>query len=88
MTGYRTIKDVSIQLGISRDTLRFYLREYGIEVKRFPFDRNHYIPLTDAQQLLDMREHPEKYAVTVTPTERRGRKPALGPKPSIEAAIA
>jgi len=48
---YIGIDDASIELGVSRTTMYYYLRQFSIEPHKFPLDRRTYITTADLERI-------------------------------------
>ncbi len=48
---YISLSEAGEKLGVVRGTLRYYLKQLGIEKKKFPLDKRAYIKLEDFERI-------------------------------------
>ena len=48
------------ELGVSRTTMRYYIKQLSIEMRKFPLDRKAYIAVADFERIKAMKKAAEE----------------------------
>lgn len=64
-----SLEDAAKQMGIKRSTIYYYLKDLGMEGRKFGRDRKRYISVADVEKLKDYKENPWKYTKAEGNTE-------------------
>jgi hypothetical protein len=57
-TEYKSISEAASEIGIARSSMYHYIKNLGIETKRFKLSREKYIAAADVERIKEVRDKP------------------------------